>query len=259
MEALLALAAPPPALADGSGGRVPQRAAVPGNGRVDEIVRMLAQLAVTHDRKIAELADRSTMVWIVKEPEMKDAVLAAQKRWQDGVPKERGTPHPMGCSQRTLIYALLLSEAKKRLDMPAGAPATRAGQAVQALLDLQKEVVEASVFRLKPKHKSPVLDKPWVWIMVVGVGAPPAFREALSALSEFDTKFKGLVVAPQRTEDGFITKELSKWLQQRGGPRRERRVEEEAAEAGGGGGGAGERDADMGDEAARKRRRDARR
>ena len=187
---------------------------------MDEILTMLARLAVNHDRRIAELADRSTVVIILKDKPLKGAVLAERDRWQGGVPEDKGQPHPLGCSQRVLVMARLLAEMRERLDMEAGSPGRQAAEdAIGRMLKLQPVEMEACVFRLRPKFKTPHAEegRPWVWTLVVGVAATAEFRSDIMKLAEFNTKYKGMNVAPQRTEDGFIVKELKTWLQGRGG------------------------------------------
>ena len=81
-------------------------------------------------------------------------------------------------------------------------------------MSMQPQDVDQNIFRLKPRYQTPHQDaaRAWTWLLVVGVAASVAFREAIALLARFDVKFKGLVLAPARTEDGPIIKEIEKWL-----------------------------------------------
>ena len=48
--------------------------------------------------------------------------------------------------------------------------------------------------------------------MVVASTTSEAFRQAIHEVALFENKFDGITVAPQKTEDGPLVKELQAWL-----------------------------------------------
>ena len=80
-------------------------------------------------------------------------------------------------------------------------------------------VVEHSIIRLKPKFNEPQTDeqRPWVWLLSVGVIASQQFREALAFLAAYDTKFSNCAVAPSKSQDGPIIYAIQGWLKKGSG------------------------------------------
>ena len=74
--------------------------------------------------------------------------------------------------------------------------------------------VDQCVFRYKSPHATPHQDakRPWIWQMVVACTATEKFRLAINAISQFEAKFPGITVAPQKTEDGPLAKDIGAWL-----------------------------------------------
>ena len=160
-----------------------------------DIVSLLARLAVRHDRQIGELTDQSAFAIIIREKTFKDAVLAERRQWQQQRPSEASPPHPSGSSQRVVVWARMLVQLEAGLEQKTGHPQT----ASQFPKSMSPTVVEHSIFRLKPKFNEPHADeqRPWVWLLSVGIAAPQQFREALACLAAYDTKFSNCAVAEQ--------------------------------------------------------------
>ena len=89
----------------------------------------------------------------------------------------------------------------------------------QKTATLTPAVVEHSIFRLKLKFNEPHADeqRPWVWLLSVGIAAPQQFREALACLAAYDTKFSNCAVAPSKTQGGPIIDSIQGWLKQGSG------------------------------------------
>ena len=170
-----------------TGGEQRQRAS-----QSQDIVSLLARLAVRHDRQIGELTDQSAFA-IIREKTFKDAVLAERRQWQQQRPSEASSPHPSGSSQRVVVWARMLVQLEAGLEQKTGHPQT----ALQFLKSMSPAVVEHSIFRLKPKFNEPHADeqRPWVWLLSVGITASQQFREALAFLAANDTKFSNCAVA----------------------------------------------------------------
>jgi hypothetical protein len=183
------------------------------------IVKALVLLAVRHDRALAELADRSSYVLIIRSPEAKKALLDQREIWRKAKPKEAGVPHPCGFSQRVVLWARICQMLQDGLEGEAAAVTHKQCIACAELKAMEPDSVSHSVFRLRPKHDMPHKDddRAWVWQIVVGITASQNFRDLLAYVSAFDCKFKGVVVAPAKTEDGPLVKELLKWLKAGGG------------------------------------------
>ena len=167
-----------------------------------DIVSLLARLAVRHDRQIGELTDQTTFAIIIRDKAFKEAVLAERRHW--------GSPHPSGSSQRVVVWARMLVQLEAGLEQKTGHPQT----ALQFLKSMSPAVVEHSIFRLKPKFNEPHADeqRPWVWFLSVGVTASQQFREALAFLAAYDTKFSNCAVAPSKSQDGPLIDAIQGWL-----------------------------------------------
>ena len=180
-----------------------------------DIVSLLARLAVRHDRQIGELTDQSAFAIIICEKTFKDAVLAERRQWQQQRPSEASSPHPSGSSQRVVVWARMLVQLEAGLEQKTGHPQ----RALQFLKSVSPAVVEHSVFPLKPKFNEPHADeqRPWVWLLSVGIRASQQFREALAFLAASDTKFSNCAVAPSKTQDGPIVDSIQGWLKKGSG------------------------------------------
>ena len=77
--------------------------AAPTQRKSDDVLQLLAKLAIKHDRQIQEVADRSTFAVVAQDKDIKKALLDERKKWTDAMPRERGVPHPCGHSQRTVV------------------------------------------------------------------------------------------------------------------------------------------------------------
>ena len=161
-----------------------------------DIVSLLARLAVRHDRQIGELTDQTTFAIIIREKTFKEAVLAERRQWQQQRPNEANSLHPSGSSQRVVVWARMLVQLEAGLEQETGHPQT----ALQFLKSMSPAVVEHSIFRLKPKFNEPHSDeqRPWVWLLSVGVTASQQFREALAFLAAYDKT----VHSSMRSRDG---------------------------------------------------------
>ena len=175
-----------------------------------DIVSLLARLAVRHDRQIGELTDQTTFAIIIRDRTFKEAVLAERRQWQQHRPNEANSPHPSGSSQRVVVWAPMLVQLEAGLEQKTGHPQT----ALQILKSMSPAVVEHSIFRLKPKFNEPHADeqRPWVWLLSVGVTASQQFREALAFLAAYDTKFSNCAVAPSKSQDGPLIDAIQGWL-----------------------------------------------
>ena len=188
-----------------AGGEQRQRSSQP-----QDIVSLFARLAVRHDRQIGELTDQSAFAIIIREKTFKDAVLAERRQWQQQRPSEASSPHPSCSSQRVVVWARMLVQLQAGLEQKAGHPQT----ALQFLKSMSPAVVEHSIFRLKPKFNEPHADeqRPWVWLLSVGIAASQQFREALASLAAYDTKFSNCAVAPSKSQNGSIIDAIQGWL-----------------------------------------------
>ncbi len=101
-----------------------------------------------------------------------------QERWPKVVP-EKGQPHPIGCSQRMLVWSRISTELKKRLEVTADESLS---EALGRLTAMGPKEVEHCIFRLRPKHKTFLPDRPWVWTLVIGVAAPQCLRGDITTL-----------------------------------------------------------------------------
>jgi len=183
-----------------------------GKGQGKGIMKILGQLVLSHERQIADLADRSTVALLLNKAEFKKSVADERKSWHDAyVDKTAG--HPCGHSQRVVVWARFLDILKKSTTDATKADA-KATQALEFLTALQPGEAETSIFRLKPKHATYLEDegRAWVRFLVIGVGASDKFRAAMLELMRFEIKFDGCSVRQGRTQDGPLAKELSKWL-----------------------------------------------
>jgi hypothetical protein len=145
--------------------------------------------------------------------------LEEQRKWRLQAPKEKGVPHPTGVSQRVMCWARMTVILKEGADGETTKPETPEGKALAYLLAAQPREVETSLFRLRPKFATPHQDpeRAWVWEGMLAESAAPAFREAIGVLTAFSVRFKGVNLAPQRSQDGPITMEIQTWLQKGGG------------------------------------------
>ena len=125
-------------------------------------------------------------------------------------PSEASSPHPSGSSQRVVVWARMLVQLEAGLEQKTGHPQT----ALQFLKSMSPAVVEHSIFRLKPKFNEPHADeqRPWVWLLSVGITASQQFREALAFLAAYDTKFSNCAVASSKSQDGPIIDSIQVWL-----------------------------------------------
>ena len=182
--------------------------------RSDDVLQLLAKLAIKHDRQIQEVADRSTFAVVAQDKDIKKALLNERKKWTDAMPKERGVPHPCGHSQRTVVWARMVATLQAQADQPSFQANPEAKKALEYLIKMEPKMVDKNIFRLKPKYAQPHVDEDRAWVgdIVVGVAAENQFREALFEISGFDVRFKGIKVAPARTEDGPLVRELEKWI-----------------------------------------------
>ncbi|CAK0788198.1 unnamed protein product [Prorocentrum cordatum] len=234
------------AAAAGASQPAPALQARPG-ARPGGVQRAMAQLLVAHDRAIAELADRSTIAVVLKDPAVKDQVVKQRKEWRDAKPSD-GSPHPAGCSQRVILFARMVVTMKDTYKQKGDGSQhdARVKTALDYLNNMDGPAIERSVFRLKPKHLDPHADptRPWVWYLVVAMAAPQEFRDALVIAAAYETKYDNLTVAPAKTEDGPLVKYLVDWLAGKNGdgddelPGRKHRRTEGGR---GGGGGRGRR------------------
>ena len=130
-------------------------------------------------------------------------------------PNEANSPHPSASSQRVVVWARMLVQLEAGLEQKTGHPQT----ALQFLKSMSPAVVEHSIFRLKPKFNEPHADeqRPWVWLLSVGVTASQQFREALAFLAAYDTKFSNCAVAPSKSQDGPIIEAIQGWLKKGSG------------------------------------------
>ena len=170
-----------------------------------DIVSLLARVAVRHDRQNGELTDQTTFAIIIREKTFKEAVLAERRQWQQQRPNEANSPHPSGSSQRVVVWARMLVQLEAGLEQEMEHPQT----ALQFLKSMSPAVVEHSM-----KFNEPHADeqRPWVWLLSVGVTALQQFREALAFLAAYDTKFSNCAVAPSKSQDGPLIDAIQGWL-----------------------------------------------
>ncbi len=215
-------------------------------GTTNDIIGTLARLALAHDRQLQELADRSTFIVAVKKLEDKKYVASFLEKWQKAKPSETGKPHPFGCSQRATVFTSLIKlfsdnlskvEAAGTENEEKSAANRAAGEAFKHLQTLTIPDIVQSVFRLKPKYPKYLEEdnRAWIWLLVIGVAAPAHFREAMVTLGNFHCTFeKNLVMAPSRSQDGPLAKDLAKWIKAHPTRKPEGDASTEAEEQGGG-------------------------
>lgn len=187
-----------------------------GGGKGQQpIVNLLARLAVAHDRSIQELFDCHCLALIVNGQDAQSQLLAARDQWRTQRPEVQGQPHPCGSSQRVIMYAVLLLQIKAAIEkLPAGEQKTAAMSAVGKLNVLQGPDIEANVFRLKPRHDTPHAEgnRAWVWFLMFSSFANQEFKDGWRTLCAYDLKLDSINVAPARSQDGPITKQIVEWL-----------------------------------------------
>ena len=87
-----------------------------------DIVSLLARLAVRHDKQIGELTDQTTFAIIIREKTFKEAVLAERRQWQNQRSNEANCPNPSGSSQRVVVWARMLVQLEAGLEQKNGPP-----------------------------------------------------------------------------------------------------------------------------------------
>ncbi|CAK0895742.1 unnamed protein product [Prorocentrum cordatum] len=214
MDAVLqaAASAAPAAAAGGAQGAKPQ-GKEKGKGQ-GGMTRLIGRMVLSHERQIAELADRSTVALLLETGGLKAAIAGERAKWQEAYAAvDKKGPHPCGHSQRVVVWARFI-----RTLIDSATETTKADKAAMDAMEyrskLDPAVVAKSVFRLKPKHKTYLEEdgRAWVWFLVIGVAAPVAFRDTIYELTRFEVKYDGLSVRQGKTQDGPLAKELAAWL-----------------------------------------------
>ena len=205
---------------------------------MSDIVQLLAKLAVTHDRQTQQNEASNSALFLLWDLAIKERVTHVADSWRAAAPaKKDGGPssaHPLGCSMRAVVHALLLDEARKLLQslekgLPSGSSSNSGNQyqaslaqfaeAVSSLAALPTKAVEEGLLRLKPLHRTylDTADRPWLWTMHFGYQTKQdVLADAWITIARVLNSFRdlpswqkpSLEVRIPKVQDGPIVKEL---------------------------------------------------
>ncbi len=204
------------------------------NASWGKVLRKIVPIVANIERRIGTLEDRCTFVVILKDEEWKGKVVDIRNMWRE-IEKTRREkfkkdkenskeaildPHPFGGQKQAvlrliaeLMFQNLTSQDKdehrKALDM-----------VVKSSISL----LDAILFRGKPRFATPKQDRAWVWAFIFAETAPAEARKTLESL--YTMRCAKAHISPQRSQDG----PLLKWLLEWGKSQREQKEEDDAVE-----------------------------
>ena len=222
-----------------SGGKGKSSAA---DGSYEDAVRKAIPVIVNIDRRVNNLEDRSTFVFVIKDDQWKAIITKVRDEWKKLDKERRGvtegteksvtkaagddpldvdapgdkdssTPaqrqalpaHKMGGSQRTVIFKCIAELAAK--EVPGDHPQH---SRLKSFASQSCDEIEKFIFRAKPKHYNSAVGKPWVWSFLVAEGAPSDTWAHIRQL--YDIKHPKFFVSQQLTQDGPGSKWLTEWV-----------------------------------------------
>jgi len=221
------------------------------------ILQHVVRLVLLHDRSIQSLEDRSSITILLWSQELRISVLEARDTWKAADPsqkhrskdnkkaqepgddievdegaeetglsgdkKEQWAAHPLKCSLRSCIHAVILSELRKTWTASQSSKKDQKLAAIGTLLDYPSVEVDKNAFRLKSQHREPHKDatRPWAWTLLFADGGNVKYREAWTTLAEFtpddarETKV-AVAIRPAKSQDGGLSKLLREYLKGNG-------------------------------------------
>jgi hypothetical protein len=196
-----------------------------------QAMSIIIKLLLLHDRSIQALEDRSSITVLVWCPELKKQLVDARSVWQKGNPKKgpsttRGAdeeelpaarapsvPHPMGCSQKSLLHSVLLAGLQKVWERSTTERAERMRSAISSLMALSAAQVDSSCFRLSPRFREPHDAKPWAWTILFAEAPEAQYVQHWYSMAAFVPAEEGstavaCAVRPARSIDGGLARQL---------------------------------------------------
>ena len=221
------------------------------------VVNLLVRLVLLHDRSIQDLEDRCSITVLLHAQALKREVVAAREKWQELNPRSKGKKgkkgagkgkdvddedkemeeigataalHPLGCSQRSLLLALVFEQLQKAWEHSKVPEADAVRTALKNLASLEADKLDSFIFRFKPKFRDPVDKYPWAWSVMFSQRAPAEFVEQFMIcctravpVPEAPASEAGATcsVRPARSRDGGLSKQLRDFLKGHSGAVRE--------------------------------------
>ena len=141
------------------------------------VLTKLLPVMISLDRRVGTLEDRSAFVVVIKDAKWKEDVQDLRKMWRELEAKRREGkqpgdtlgPHPLGGSQRSVVFKLLIELLHPKSQSPQK-------EVLQELQATTLGNIDNVIFRGKPRHEEPHREKPWVWAFIF-CGDSSSYRE----------------------------------------------------------------------------------
>lgn len=183
----------------------------------EQVLSRLIPVVASLERKVGDLSDRSSIVFVVKDESMKEAITQIRDLWksQDKLRRDaheaKGADdgsdmadHPLGGPLRCVIFRTVLELIAK--EVPADHPSKRL---LTAGAETTTSDYLSTVFRCNPRHPTYREGRPWVWCVLLHERLPEAMLALITALKGL--RLEKIATMDQHTADGPLLKWLLDW------------------------------------------------